>query len=349
MPHRLDLRRLDLAFTNLGADVEAGRASTAVLGVATASEVVRLEAFGQSGGEPVTPEHVFLLASVTKPIVATAVMQLVAEGRLLLDEPLGRHLPEMSGRGRPDVTARHLLTHTSGLPEIDWPTTLQQLPERAVSFEAACSETPLFLPGSSFSYSTLTFYLLAELITRLSGRPFTDYLEARVFGPFGMASTSFDPREQRGRMVEVEGITEPGGPSVEAATDAFISFAMPGAGLWSTAGDLIRFGQALLRRDANLLPALYVELMGRDQTKGMVERGVNAGARHQALGWRKGKADGFDVVPGSPSVVEHDGATGGQLWLDPEHDLIFVYLTNRFGADAGVRQRALQVVYGSLK
>lgn len=348
MAYNLDPQRLDLAFTNLAADVRAGHANAAVLGVATASEVVRLEAFGQSGAEPLTPEHVFLLASITKPIVATTVMQLVADGRLLLDEPLGRYLPEMSGRGRPDVTARHLLTHTSGLPEIDWPTTLQQLPERAVSFEVACAETPSFLPGSSFSYSTLTFYLLAELVTRLSGRPFAEHLEARVFGPLGMTSTSFDPRG-RGRMVEVEGITGPGGPSAGAATDAFISFAMPGAGLWSTAGDLIRFGQALLRRDANLLPALYVELMGRDQTKGMVERGVNSGARHQALGWRKGKADGFDVVPGSPSVMEHDGATGGQLWLDPEHDLIFVYLTNRFGADAGVRQRALQVVYGSLE
>lgn len=349
MPGTFDSQRLELAFTNLGSDIEAGHANAAVLGVATSSEVVKLEAFGQMNKKPVTPEHIFLLASITKPIVATAVMQLVAEGYLLLNEPLGHHLPELAGMGKPDITTRHLLTHTSGIPEIDWPTTLQELPERAVSFEVACTEMPLFLPGSSFSYSTLTFYLLAELIARCSETPFAEYLETRIFEPLGMTSTSFDPRSEQARMVEVEGITEENGPSIAEATDAFISFEMPGAGLWSTAGDLIRFGQALLRCDPNLLLAPYVELMGRDQTKGMLERGVVSGARHQALGWRKGKVDGFDVVPGSPSVIEHDGATGGQLWLDPERDLVFVYLTNRFGADARVRQRALQVVYSALK
>ena len=218
-----------------------------------------------------------------------------------------------------------------------------------MSFEVACAEPPSFLPGSSFSYSTLTFYLLAELVTRLAGRPFAEYLGARVFGPLGMAGTSFDPRGQRGCLVEVEGVTGPGGPSAAVATDAFISLAMPGAGLWSTAGDLFRFGQALLRRDADLLPALYAELMGRDQTKRMVAPGTTPRPQHQTLGWRKGKVDSSDVVPASPSVMEHDGATGGQLWLDPERDLIFVYLTNRFGADAGVRQRALQAVYGALE
>ncbi len=343
-----NLKHLDLAFANLAADVDAGRASAAVLGVASSQEAVRLEAFGQTAGAPVMPEHIFLLASITKPIVATAVIQLVAEGRLLLNEPLSKHLPEIAAPGRPHITAWHLLTHTSGIREIDWFTTLRQLSKRVVSFEAACAEPPLFAPGSSFSYSTLTFYLLAELITRCSGTPFAKYLETRIFKPLGMADTSFDPRDKRVRMAAVEGITEPGGPSAEAATDAFISFAMPGAGLWSTAGDLIRFGQAVLRRDPILLPAPYAELMGRDQTRGLLEQGIHPRPRHQALGWRKGKVDGIDIVPTSPSVIEHDGATGGALWLDPERDLIFVYLTNSFNADTSVRQRALQVVYGAL-
>lgn len=348
MPDVLNLKRLNLAFTNLAADVSTGNVSAAVLGVGTSERVLRLEAFGQVAETPLTPEHIFLLASITKPIVATAVMQLVADGLLLLNEPIERHLPELAAPGKPLITAWHLLTHTSGIKEIDWPTTLRQLPKRAVSFEIACAEMPMFAPGSSFSYSTLTFYLLAELVTRLSGRPFAEYLEARIFGPLGMSDTSFDPHRKRQRTVEVEGITEPGGPSAEAATDAFVSFGMPGAGLWSTAGDLIRFGQALLRRDAELLPPTYIELMSRDQTKGMPATGVVSSPQHQTLGWRKGKVDGLDMLPASPAVIEHDGATGGQLWLDPKHDLIFVYLTNRFGADLGVRQRALQVVYSAL-
>lgn len=348
MPATLDPKRLDLAFDTLGADVRAGRASAAVLSVASAHEIVRLEAFGQSAGTPLTTDHIFLLASITKPIVATAVMQLVADGRLLLNEPLEKHLPELAVPGKPQLTSWHLLTHTSGIREIDWLTTLRQFPERVVSFEGACAEMPLFTPGSSFSYSTLTFYLLAELITRVSGLPFAAYLEMRIFRPLRMKDTSFDPRGQRSRMVEVEGITGPGGLSAEAATDAFISFAMPGAGLWSTAEDLVRFGQALLRRDRELLPPTYTELMSRDQTHGLSAPGVVPRPQHQTLGWRKGKVDGFEVVPASSLVIEHDGATGGQLWLDPEHDLVFVYLTNRFGADSSVRQRALQVVYSAL-
>ena len=70
-------------------------------------------------------------------------------------------------------------------------------------------------------------------------------------------------------------------------------------------------------------------------------RGVVPRPQHQTLGWRKGKVDGMDLVPASASVMEHDGATGGQLWLDPAYDLVFVYLSNRFGADTSVRQRAL--------
>ena len=343
-----DPKYLGLAFANLAADVDAKRASVAVLGVASSQAVARLGAFGQTAGAPVTPGHIFLLASITKPIVATAVMQLVAEGRLLLNEPLSRHLPEIAAPGKPDLTAWHLLTHTSGIREIDWLTTLRQLPKRVMGFEAACAEPPLFAPGSSFSYSTLTFYLLAELVTRCSGTPFPAYLETRIFRPLGMRDTSFDPRDERARMVAVEGVAEPGGPSAEAATDAFISFAMPGAGLWSTAGDLIRFGQAVLRRDPVLLPAPYAELMGRDQTRGLLEQGTPPRPRHQAFGWRKGKVDGIDIVPALPSVIEHDGATGGALWLDPEHDLVFVYLTNSFSADTSVRQRVLQAVYGAL-
>lgn len=167
-----------------------------MLGVASSRETVRLEAFGTTNRVPVTPEHIFLLASITKPVVATAVMQLVADGLLLLNEPLERHLPELEAPGKPYLTAWHLLTHTSGVKEIDWLTTLRQLPERAVSFEVACTEMPMFAPGASFSYSTLTFHLLAELVARLSRRPFAAYLEARIFGPLGMHDTSFDPRRK---------------------------------------------------------------------------------------------------------------------------------------------------------
>src|SRR5690348_14640805 len=113
-------RQLDRAFAVVDEAVQSGALPCGVLAVATGREIVRCEAFTRPGGDQVTPDHIFLLASISKPIVATAIMQLVGEGRLALSDLVSWHIPEFAQPGKPPVTVWNLLTHTSGMEEAAW-------------------------------------------------------------------------------------------------------------------------------------------------------------------------------------------------------------------------------------
>lgn len=353
----IDPTRLQAAFDRVAEGVEQGRAPAAVLAVSTGRELVRCEAFSRPDGDRVMTDSVFLLASISKPIVATAVLRLVAEGKLVLSAPITRYIPEFAPRGAsgaPAVTAWHLLTHTSGIDETSWPDALRERTHPIPRFDVACRRSLLFEPGAHMSYSTLSYELLAALITRLSGRPYQEYLRACVFAPLGMADTSYDPRPLGERVAPVHGLDGDGLANPIAARDYYISRQIAGAGLWGSAADLVAFGQAYLRdaRDVSgaphLLPPAYIGLMTREHTAGLVTltngRPVPA---HYALAWRKSSLNG--EWPGSPRVFEHDGAAGGLLWIDPAWNLVFVFLTNNLGAaDVYLPQGALQAVYGAL-
>lgn len=332
--------------------VQDGRVATAVLAVASASEVVQSAAYA-STNTPISDDSIFLLASITKPILALAVMQLVEAGVLDLSQPIKRYLPEFDTPNKAAITPWHLLTHTSGIEEISWEAALQHRPKHIVSFSAACHAETLFPPGSQMSYSTLTFYVLAELITRLSGESHPSFLYNHIFKPLQMHSTSFDPRAEAERMVSVVGITANQALTAQEATDFFISFVMPGAGLWSSANDLILLGQALLqtyqRQRYDILSPAFLELMTRDHTKGLLHAATNEQGASYGLAWRKGQWTGYYTIPASPAVFEHDGAAGGLLWIDPSNNLVVVYLTNSFEADSSVRNGALQAIYRALR
>jgi len=349
---RIDLARLQWAFDLVDEGVRGRVVPSAVLAVATGREVVRCEAFARPGGDHVAADSIFLLASLSKPILATAALHLAAAGALVLGAPIARYIPEFVAGGAPAVTAWHLLTHTSGVGDLDWPTTLRERAHPVGRLDAACRHPLLFAPGTRVSYSTLAYDLLAELVTRLGGMPYEEYLSAHVFTPLGMADTSYDPRGDAGRrMVPAHGIDAGGIADPDDALAYFIARKVAGAGLWGTAADLVAFGQAYLNDGRHghgrVLPPAYVDLMTREHTAGLVKledgRPIPA---HYGLAWRKGSLDG--TRPGSPQAFEHDGATGGLLWVDPVWDLVIVYLTNQFGSDPHIQQAALQAVYGAL-
>jgi len=350
--------RLERAFQGVQTAVQTRPPATAaVLAVADDRQVIRCEAYSKNDmPTPASVDSIFLLASITKPIIALAIMQMMEDGLLALHQPIHHYLPDFEPSIKMPITIWNLLTHTSGMSEIEWSTALAQRPYHAVSYEVARKADLNFIPGTRFQYSTLSFYVLAELIARLSGLSYTMVLQKRIFEPLGMHDTSFDPRPKADRLVKVEGITADLPVSVEEATDHLIALKMPGAGLWSTASDLAKFGQALLniahRQDTEkpqLLSFSHLDLMTREHTAGINKlENDHFQAVHYGLAWRKGILDGHETLPGSPSVFEHDGATGGMLWIDPEWNLIVVFLTNAFGADATVRYNALQVVYSAL-
>lgn len=361
----LDSRALDRAFAVAARQVEDGHAPWAVLGVATRDAVVRLDAYGaRPDGSRIGANAVALIASITKPIVATMVLQLVAEGRLALDEPLERLLPEAAAAAEaagtggaagtsvaPSITAWHLLTHTSGLADLDLPDLLSRDTTHADVERRLLREPRRSDPGTTFAYATATFDLLAALVTRHDGRPYPDALRARVLEPLGMTDTTFDPRQAlRERMVlPISAPLPDGGPVPDDDVDAFITLAMPGAGLWSTAADLLRFGRAFARGGeldgARVLPRTFVERMTREVTvHGLGAAADPLAAEHYALGWGiPGPAD-----PGSPGAFFHGGITGTRLWVDPGEDLVITYMTGAWEQPAWPADAVLNAVYAAL-
>lgn len=340
--YRLNPDRL-AALPGLMAEMVPDPYPTGLLVLANAHETVWSHRV--PGVDRVWADSIFLLASITKPIVATAVMRLVESGRLLLHVPVATYLPAFAANGKARVTPWHLLTHTSGLEEESVWRDMPQRPDagRAALLEMACAAPLHFEPGDRCEYCSLSFDVLAELITQASGRPYAVFLQDEIFAPLGMTSTGFQPPAPA-RALPVHDF---GGPE---RTAGFSSLATAGGGLWSSAADLVRFGQAFLRGGHldgyRLLSPAALALMTRLHTAGLQE--WVDGRPHPysyGLGWRKIEADGSSLA--DPAAYRHGGATGTELLIDPAYDLVSVFLTNRWDVETDTRQRLVNAVYGA--
>jgi len=352
----LNPARLDRAFALVGQQVNERLLPAAVLAVARRDGIVRCEALTRPGGDRVTVDSAFMIASLTKPITATAVMQLVDAGRLDLFAPVQSYLPEFqppaAAEGLPGwetVSTWHLLTHTAGIQDIDGRLLARERPSAADLFRRACTGQLRFVPGSHFEYVSNSFYLLAELIGRLSGAPYREVLRTRLFEPLGMAATSFDPPPPGIGRAPVHDLGVPR-PIEGAALRYLGSLAIPGGGLWSRAADLVAFGRACLcagsLAGATVLSPGSIDLMTRDHTAEIPEFGSEDRFSHHGLGWGKPGREGRRNA--SPLAFEHGGATGSRLTVDPENDLVVVVLANRWLADVNLSKVAAQAVFDAL-
>ncbi|MBV9169159.1 MAG: beta-lactamase family protein [Chloroflexi bacterium] len=329
---------LDTPFEIISAAVAREVLPSGVLAVADAERVLRLEAYG-----PVEkPDSIFLIASITKPIVATAVMRLVEEGQLLLNECVTRLIPEFDVNGKDDVRVWHLLTHTSGLDE-NWISLNGGDPARAdwQQMLNAVGHAPLqFRPGSRYAYCNPSYFLLAELIRRATGREYAEVLNDLVLEPLEMRDTSFTPPESR-RVATVH--DPPWSDDGERAN--WIRLRNPSGGLWSTASDLVRFGQMLLHRGAPVLSPAAFTAMTSLHTEGLPNVTPSGTyASYYALGYSKSGPHG-ERGPShelrSHEGFGHGGATGTYLWVEPALELVFVFLSNRWATDDDTFRRAL--------
>src|SRR5262249_50980156 len=141
---------------------------------------------------PLRPDALFLLASITKPVTATAVVLLLERGLISLEDPVARYLPRFTGPGKADVQLRHLLTHTSGLPDRGPDNDALRAAHRPLAdfVESACRVPLLFPPGTRVSYQSSGFALLAEVVHQVTGVTLAEFLRREVFDPLGMADTS---------------------------------------------------------------------------------------------------------------------------------------------------------------
>jgi CubicO group peptidase (beta-lactamase class C family) len=192
--------------TDLGAELEriAGEFRTAsgvpglAVGVIRDGNVVYAGGFGTTlagGGQPVTAATLFHMASITKPFVATAVLQLAADGRVDLDAPVRTYLADFRMRDAraAAITVRQVLSHVAGLPDVtdyawDRPEYDAQALDRWI--RGLADSTLIAAPGERFQYSNIGFELLAHLVARVSGQPFEDYVQARILTPAGMRKST---------------------------------------------------------------------------------------------------------------------------------------------------------------
>lgn len=293
-----------------------------------------LELMGRPGGDRIDRDSLWFLASITKPVTASAVMLLVEAGAIDLDQPVVEVLPRFAGPDRSSITMRHLLSHTAGIDDAATGSLTRSRPSSAQLLELAIGSPLRFPPGSQFEYSSVSFFLIAELIAQASGLPYPAFVQERIIDPLGLADTAFDPRPLgRKRLMPVHGAALDSWWKKRIALGYLAALAHPGGGLWGTVDDLLRLGDAFLdswhgRPGALLRPKSMRELTRLQtaeapQFKDGVERAANYG-----LGWWKPGYGG--EVPASHDAFEHGGASGTRLFVDPAHDLVVVFLSNEW-------------------
>lgn len=308
---------------------------------------------------PVTDSTVWDLASLTKVIATTsAVMQLVADGRVQLDSAATRYLPQWKAPGATSITVRHLLTHSAGLPA--W----RPLYKEAWSAEEAMAQVyataPDTIPGVRYVYSDLGFILLGEIVREVSGLPLDSYVLSNVFLPMGMRETRFLPSalwRTRTAPTEIDPWRQRQLRGEVHDENSFQLGAVSGhAGLFSTARDLTRFAQTLLRDGIAVSDgprADSARVLDGLTLRAFAQRQAFAGS-HRALGWETPNGTNSAGRRLTASAFGHTGFTGTSLWIDPAQDLFVLLLTNRVNPTrqrqgiARVRTTLAEAVVGAL-
>lgn len=239
-----------------------------------------------------TPETPFCLASVTKQFTAMAIMILAEQGKLNYDDPVSKYVQELSRSERTSkFTIRHLLTHTSGIPDFgDLGVDDSHLTKKGLIEVLSQKESLFSNPGQKYRYSNPGYVLLAIVAERISGHSFSDFLEQEIFKPLGMSSTFvYDSLLKRNQQAAI-GFNQFGQEDDVQATS------IPGdGGMYSTVDDLFRWDQAL-----------YTDILVRQSalsaafTPGKVEEGTST----YGFGWNVGEN-------GSGKYVWHTGSTAG--------------------------------------
>lgn len=279
---------------------------------------------------PMRPDTIFDVASITKLFTATVLMALVEDGLLELDAPIAEHLPSFATGDRRSVTLRLLLSHISGLPDLlrlwtDWP----DQPSRRAAVLAA----PLrHAPGTVFEYSCIGYIVAGFLAERLSGRPLHELVRDRVCRPLGLKETGhLPPADRVERIAATEHQPDAGRGMVRGAVHDENSWSLGGtvgnAGLFSTAADLARFGEALCRRGELDGRRILKEATVNEMFRNQLPDGVDPGYGH-GLGFRIGDSSFMGVLAES-GAVGHTGFTGASIVIDPQRALEVVLLTNR--------------------
>lgn len=320
-------------------EISRGSFPGASLAVGRWGHVVLEQGMGRvgAGGGEVDPDRtVYDIASLSKVVgTTTAVMLLVEDGKMSLDDPVQAYLPEFTGINKNRVTIRHLLTHTSGLPagyDGAGPTPQESL--------LRLLRAPLeHAPGMQVEYSDVGFVVLFAAAERAAGEPLYRLLDRRVFEPLGMLSTTYVMGEG---CLRCAGTSRTRGDAYRGKVHDPISRRLGGiggnAGLFSTAHDLARFAAMM----ANGGELNGTRILRQATVRAFTQRQPGTGTR--ALGWDTPGAPGTGAsgTRVSSRSFGHTGFTGTSIWIDPDRGTWVVLLANRTYEDGPNRMQALR-------
>jgi len=278
--------------------------------------------------QQMTEDTIFDLASLTKVVACTpAVMLLIERGEIKLDEPVQTYIPQFTGGGKEGVTVRHLLTHFSGLrgdieTQSDWH-------GQAAAIRKACDEKLLTAPGTAFRYSDINFFLLGEIVQRVTKTPLEEFVEREIFSPLKMADTGYLPPESKlARIAPTEVVGgKPFRGVVHDPTARHMGGVAGHAGLFTTAADLARYARMLLNQGE--LEGVRIFKPETVQVMTAVQSPAGATAR-RGLGWDIDT--GYSGLRGSIFPLGsfgHTGWTGTSVWIDPFSQTFVIFLSNR--------------------
>ena len=338
----------------LSADVERGQIPGAVVVVARKGRAAYVQAIGfrdKASGAPMTPDAIFRIASMTKPLVTVAALSLYEEGRLLLSDPVSKYIPAFKhltvgverAPAEREMTIQDLMRHTSGLTYGNRGTTeiYKMYPESSNAssltltmdeFIERLSKAPLlYQPGTRWEYSFSTD-VLGRIVEIVSGKPLGEFLAERIYRPLKMTDTTFlVPADKRARIAQALPTHPETGAEYKLADPTVPrKFDCGGGCAVSTAGDYARFAQMLLNRGvldgARVLAPRTVELMTSDHL-GPIARGTTyyAGPGYTwGLGVAVREAKGLSPMAGSAGDYFWPGAFATYWWADPKEEMVVV-------------------------
>ena len=304
---------------------------------------------------PMSADTLTLWLSSGKPLTAVAIAQLWERSQLDLDDPVARFIPEFAAHGKETITLRHLLTHTAPLRLADtgWPNaTWEQMIQRI----CATRPEPRWINGVTAGYSAhITWYLLGEIVQRLSGQPLAAYLREQVFVPCGMVDTfiAMTPDQQAAHVdrLAIMQVTETGTP-VELGTETSqaLSIPRPSGSARGPIRELGRFYETLLNRGRGLVTPQTVEAMTARHRVNTRDKTFNA-----IIDWGLGfminsniyanPATPYQFGPhASPRSFGHSGNQSSSAFADPVHSLVVAIAFNGLPGEANHQQRIRQTL-----
>jgi CubicO group peptidase (beta-lactamase class C family) len=338
--------------------------------VARHGQAIEPRFFGRMGTDPSSPairkDALFLMASITKPIVYMGAMKLVEQGLLNLTDHVTRYIPEFAAHHKEETLVLHLFTHTSGLPDM-LPNNVELRKQHAPLskfVEATIRDVvPLFPPGTNLSYQSMGTLMVAELIQRLTGQTISDYLQKEIFDPLELSSTSLGLRSLDPKRVVrlttpdylqgAQGDSDKG-TDYDWNSDYWQKLGAPWGGLLSTPDDFAVICQLMLNMGiygkVRLLSPWTVSQMTTNRLND--QPGLPEPVRRAepwGLGWRlnhPGIPESWgDLL--SPRTYGHTGASGTTVWIDPDRDGFCVLLTSGLRAAAPWRLVQLSNIIAS--